>query len=811
MVSTLTLTGPGAPGWAFAAVLVALGAAVWAALAAVSFRRRTHQLQQTRQALECRLAESARTQERLVEAERQRCAILDRITDAFCAFDRDWRFTYVNRAGEALFAQSRERLIGTVFWDQYPHIIGTVFEDRGREAMERGVAVHFELQSPRTGRWYEVAMYPSAEGLSVYGREITFRKTAEEELRESEARFRAIADSAPVMIWICSPDRRPTYFNRRWTDFTGRPLEVELERWIESVHPEDKPRKEEVLARAFATRTPFTLQFRLRRADGEYRWVQETGVPRFTPAGMFVGFAGSAVDITDLVEAEARRLEAEHRFRESLEGLELIAVMLDEQGHIVFCNDFLLYLTGWRREEVLGRNWYDVFLAAPGPAEEARRPPREAVQITSIPPHYENTIQTRWGERKLISWSNTHLHDRTGAVTGVTSLGIDITRQRWAEEQLLRHKEQLEQLVAERTAALEATNDQLRLSERLASIGTLAAGLGHDMHNLLLPVRIHLSALAASELPATVRDQVDAIEQSVEYLQQLTNGLRLLAMDVRQEQGTLTQLGAWWEQVRPMLRAAVRKEIELDARIADDLPPVRIAPGGLTQAVLNLFSNAADAIRDGGTITFWARPSDDRKHILVGVTDTGEGMPPEVVRRALEPFYTTKPRGTGTGLGLSLVHSVVRAAQGAVEIDSTPGRGTTITLRLPVAAPVRAGSPPKAVVSVADDRIASFTANFLTTMGFEVQRAGPDPNEAALWVTDASPQSLLAAKRFMDANTRRRVVVLDGDMQDWALIGAVVIDTVQRPEALRRVLRDAASLWRETGNGEHPSNPGAVR
>lgn len=270
-------------------------------------------------------------------------------------------------------------------------------------------------------------------------------------------------------------------------------------------------------------------------------------------------------------------------------------------------------------------------------------------------------------------------------VAGVTFYGSMLaTRMRQNRAELARHRDHLEELVAERTAELRASHQQLRLAERLASVGTLAAGLGHDMNNLLFPVLCRLDALDAAGLDDQAAEEVAQVRQSIEYLQQLSDGLRLMVLDPDDPDASrhTTDLRSWADEVAPLLRAALPRESTLEYDIPDDVPPIAVAPHRLTQAVYNLVVNASEAISRGGTITVRAEVQGEGRLVRVSVTDNGKGMPAEVAGRALEPFFTTKKRHLSTGLGLALVHGVATSAGGSVEIESSPGAGTTVTLNL---------------------------------------------------------------------------------------------------------------------------------
>jgi PAS domain S-box-containing protein len=249
-------------------------------------------------------------------------------------WDRNLRYVRVNEALARINGVPADEHIGRTLSEVVPGI-AEQFESIYREVLETGeprVQYEASAESPSTPgheRHWLTSYYPvKTRGGEVVGvgaviMEITDRYRAEAALRESEQRFRTLADSAPVLIWMTDVDDNCTYLNQGWLDFTGRPLETELGRgWLHGVHPEDRPRVEATTAEAHVERARFTTESRLRRYDGEYRWILGEGTPRFTPDGAFAGYIGSCIDITE------RRL-AEQRLRFLAEASRVLASSLD--------------------------------------------------------------------------------------------------------------------------------------------------------------------------------------------------------------------------------------------------------------------------------------------------------------------------------------------------------------------------------------------------------------------------------------------------------------------------------------------------
>jgi signal transduction histidine kinase len=356
-----------------------------------------------------------------------------------------------------------------------------------------------------------------------------------------------------------------------------------------------------------------------------------------------------------------------------------------------------------------------------------------------------------------------------------------------------------DQIIASQAAELRTSHEALQRSERMATLGTLVAGLGHDLNNLLLPIRGHLKALESAAPDDDARMHIHAVGQAVDYLQQLNDNLRLFALDPEGpgDARGVTDISEWWGRLRTVLERAIPAPVEFQVDLPEALPAVGVAAHRLTQAVLNLLINASEAITGAGTIRLSACVNADRKFVRVGVTDTGRGMTAEVRRRAFEPFFTTKQRGLATGLGLSLVHGIVHAAGGMVELDSAPHRGTTVVLRLPVAPSgastreaAQRNEQASAAVSVRDRRIAACFEALLASAGFAIQPATTDgPGRIDIWVTEPVPRSLRLARKLRASDPGCRIVMFGRGTDEWLSLG---VSTVAREGGLA-TLREALS------------------
>jgi len=536
-----------------------------------------------------------------------------------------------------------------------------------------------------------------------HAQDITERVRAEEALKESERRFRSMADTVPVFIWMSGAEGQCEFVNKAWLDFSGRTLDQELGRgWSDNLHPEDRERCLENLARAIARGESFQAEYRMRRADGEYRWLLDTGTPRFDSTGQFAGHIGSCLDVTDARrDREALRIaHDELAIRVAERTAELVltneALRQSEQHYQVLTN---LAPVGIFRTDAAGRCLYvneracevcgiHAEEAGQGPWERILEPDDRVrlaaewrkVVAGSGPGSLEHRIVRRDGSTV---WALTHFaaeRGPAGEVTGCIGTVADISGRKRAEEE---------------NRKLEA---QVQHAQRLQSLGILAGGLAHDFNNLLTIVMGN-ARIALLDLPpgSAAVENLAEIETATSRAAELTS--QMLAYSGK---GRFTlqavNLSRVAEEIANLLQTVISKKTAIQFNLPIDLPAIEADPSQIRQIVMNLITNAAEAIGEGGGVVRVSTGAvdadrtylsgtyfDDRlpagRYVYLEVGDTGCGMSLETQARIFDPFFTTK--FTGRGLGLAAVIGIVRAHRGALKVSSQPGVGSTFRLLFP--------------------------------------------------------------------------------------------------------------------------------
>ncbi len=615
----------------------------------------------------------------------------------------------------------------------------------------------------------------------VLGTAIEHRR-AEVALRDSEQRLRLALEAGRMGTWEWDVRTNTVAWSHGLEIIHG--LEPgtfpgTFEAYCRDMHPDDRERILGTLAESLRTTGDHHVEYRIVLPDGTMRWVEGRGKLFRDETGMPARMVGVCADITQRKQFEQSLQDSEERYRSLVSVITDVPWTADAAGAFTSHQPAWSAYTGQSGADMHGLGW----MAA---VHGDDRPRLRAAWERALGSGDAYECRARlWhaasGEHRHVVARAVPVRYPDGSIREWVGSCTDVDEQ-------VRASEHLERMVAERTRELEATHQRLRMSERMASLGTLSAGLGHDMGNLLVPVRVRLESLEGAALPESARDDINAIRKSAEYLQKLANGLRLLALDPsRSPARETTGLNEWWSDAQGVMRSVLPRGMCVEARIPEEAGEVAISRAALTQVVFNLVQNAGDAMKErgSGTVTITARAEDGR--VRLTVADDGPGMTDQVRARCMEPFFTTKARGISTGLGLPLVHALVTEAGGRVEIESEPGRGTSFVLFLPIAsAPAAAvGNGGRcAVVELKDQRLRSFVAGELKMLDFEVRNGGESLGAAALFVVDDPAR---AAAAPCDAK-----VILLG-VEEGGPAHAISVGPRPTFRAVREAIRNAAA------------------
>ncbi len=553
---------------------------------------------------------------------------------------------------------------------------------------------------------------------AAYQRQRQAAAASEKARKEAQQRLELVAESLSEMILAYDMEGRLIYSNPAAQRLTGRTAaELAAEGFGCWIHPHERERLHRRWRKCFEGQEFQLAPYRLLSRSGQMRWMAASWGPLRDEEGRQIGVRGSERDITELMEAqdEARRLaEAVRQTSDSV-------VITDRSGSILFVNPAFERVTGYRREEVLGRNprilksgrqsrefyedlWRTILAGKPwyGQLENRRKDGSLFVEQCTISPVF----------------------NQDSGIDYFVAVKRDITREI-------------------------ALGEQVRQAQKMESIGKLAGGVAHDFNNLLTVINGNCQlALMQTAAEHAARPRIEAALAAGARAAELT--AQLLAFSRRQPvQREKIDIGEALEKLRPVLLSLLGDKCELRLQVESGLAPVRMDPSQFQQVILNLCVNARDAMQGEGAIKIRARAEQDR--IVLEVSDTGPGIPEEIRGQIFEPFFTTKPKGQGTGLGLSVVYGIVTQNEGSIEVSSQPGQGASFRVEWPATdtgASASRSPAPVAVVSeeaiqaellVVEDQaeVRRFVVTVLRAAGCCVHEA--EDAEAALRVAESHP------------------------------------------------------------------------
>ena len=603
-----------------------------------------------------------------------------------CEFLPDTTLTFVNNAYCEFFGMSAEKLIGCSFLDLIPE---QAREDTKKQfsslTMQKPVkaCTHEVIKNGKIAwqEWRDRAIFDEQGQIIKYhsiGIDITERKRAEEALRQSEEKFRALVETTSDWIWEVDSNGIYIYASPQVESLLGHtPEEVIGKTPFDFMPPEEARRVGEIFATIVEECKPFyNLENINLHKDGRQLVLETSGVSIFDDKGNLTGFRGVDRDITERKRSEEEVRREKERVEQYLNiaGVMLGTINADEK--ITMMNKRGCEILGCKEGEFIGKNWFD--LLVPQELRDELRGVFCKLMDGDIEPveFYENPLITKDGEEKLLAFHNTFIKDPNGQITGVLFSAEDITERKRAEEE---------------RAKLHA---QLNHARKMESIGTLAGGIAHNFNNILMGVQGRTSLMMMNKDTSDPDyEHLKGIEEYVRNAVELTRDLLGFARGGKYEVKP-TDLNTLIKPENRMF-GNTRKEIRVQGRYEKDLWTVEVDPGQIRQALLNLYVNAWQAMTDGGDLyiqtenvtldkeyikPFAVVPG---RYVKVSVTDTGVGMDAATREKIFDPFFSTRDIGQGSGMGLASVYGIIKNHGGFINVYSEKGVGTTFNIYLP--------------------------------------------------------------------------------------------------------------------------------
>jgi two-component system, cell cycle sensor histidine kinase and response regulator CckA len=492
----------------------------------------------------------------------------------------------------------------------------------------------------------------------------------QEHIRGSERRLREMLDLLPHPVYVKDSSGRFTYTNRALEEACGVPPEALIGATADDLPGSEEERRELARAdlQALSAAVPMPVrQEHFTDAGGQHRLFEVARVPFRDPLRDSPGVMGIGVDVTARVEAES----VTARIAGALDQAGEAITVLDVDGRIVFANPAFVEMMGYQGRDVRGLTMAAFAVEGSNDRELIAEIARTLQRGETWRRRYRSTWQD--GVDRVRDATITPVRDGEHRLTGYIGVLRDVTREQRLEE-------------------------QLRQSQKLEAVGQLAGGIAHDFNNLLTVILGYATSLQdAVEPDSPAGDAAARIDQAAQRAASLTR--QLLTFSRRRTTAAASaDLNAVVSGLAPMVERLIGENISVELRLDETLSLVSSDAGELEQIILNLCVNARDALQDGGHLILWTAqrdavsapadvspPLEPGTYGVLGVSDNGSGMTPEVLVRVFEPFFTTKEVGAGTGLGLSMVYGIAEQRAGGVHVESAPGMGTTLTVWLPVA------------------------------------------------------------------------------------------------------------------------------
>jgi len=608
-------------------------------------------------------------------------------------------------------------------------------------------------------------------GLVGTSLDITDRKSAEADRLDLEERYRLAAQATNDAVWDWRMADGHVVWNEALSSLFGHSMvETSAQWWLDHIHPEDRARIDRnIHAVIDGDGTTWNGEYRFRRADGSYAAVLDRGAVLRDGDGRPLRMIGAMLDLSGRKAAEAALAEGEERLRLATEAGDLGLWDLDLVQNILLWPARTKAMFGISSDAEVTFDDFRTGLHADDRAETLAA--LEACADPQRRANYDVEYRTVGKEDGILRWVAAKGRGIFEAGRCVRMLGvvIDITARKDADARLRELNEQLEARVRAEVAERMRVEDALRQSRKMEAVGQLSGGIAHDFNNMLATVigPLDLLALRIGDSDARAVRYIEMALDGAQRAAQLTQ--RLLAFSRQQPlQPVALDVNHLVAGMTDLLVHSLGSSVILETVLGGGQWWTHADASQLENVILNLAVNARDAMPGGGRLQLQTSncqidltavaehggiPTGD--YVRIAVTDTGSGMPADVMARAFDPFFTTKPVGQGTGLGLSQVYGFVQQSNGHVRLQSTPGAGTTVVIYLPrllaevdalpaaatVAAPLSGGGAEQILVVDDDAAVRAFSVDALSELGYQVLSA--DGAASALPLLQAHPNIAL--------------------------------------------------------------------
>ena len=581
----------------------------------------------------------------------------------------------------------------------------------------------------------------------------------ERALVESEQRLHHFAEAGSDYFWELDENLRYSYLSDGFTSLSSLPPGALLgktrqETGITGVEPE-------VLEKHFAdldAHRPFRdLRYPRSRPGGRRVFISVSGIPIHDKSGRFCGYRGSASDITEIMKTEEALRQSEERFRDFAEGASHWLWEMDSDLRYTYLSSSFEEYWGVQPAGVVGKTRAELFAETLPTLNADELNHWKELENASKSHQSFHRAEVKWvrpdGEVRFIQTDGKPVFDKDGTFKGYRGVGSDVTDAK-IQEEMLRHALKME------------------------AIGQLTGGVAHDFNNLLAVILGNLQLLEKStgrdeRVPRWIRSALDATDRGSELIERLLAFSRKQTLDAK-----IIDANELLLNIQDLLSRALGEGIELIMQSTENLWLTKVDSSQLETAVLNLAINARDAMVEGGTLTIETANFhlDEDRHsaefdteagdyVLIKVSDTGTGIPADQLDEVLQPFFTTKATGEGSGLGLSMVYGFAKQSGGTVEISSKVGQGTTVKLYLPRDAAAKAdartavadvgkpvGGSEKILVVEDDPAVRKVTVFMLEELGYQVLKA--KDGQSALAVLKEEQVDLLFSDIVMPGGMR---------------------------------------------------------